>query len=63
MVIGRNIDAVTISYRPVDDPESEWKDRWSGPSGAVLVWIQVRVVDQTVERFIVPQVNANIIDG
>jgi len=60
-VVARRIDDLSVSYRPADDPDAVWADSWSGPVGNIAVRVMVRVGNQTVQRKIVPQVNAAVV--
>ena len=61
-VIGRRMRKLTVLYRPSDAPGSDWKDQWRGQVDNVSVRIRLEVGAQTVQRVVVPRVNAALLD-
>lgn len=55
--IGKNVDAISILYKPIDDVVASWQGDWKGPVGNVAVWIKVECQGQLAERIVVPRVN------
>lgn len=61
--IAEGIDSIQITYRPVDNPEADWKNRWASSDSLPLVRIRVRTGQYTAERFVVPKVTTPIVPG
>jgi hypothetical protein len=57
-VIAKGLSAITIQFKSTESSDAQWQDTWNGAVGKVAVRIAVTVGDQTVERIVVPQVNA-----
>ena len=56
-VIGTRLRSIWVSYRTANDPDAEWKDRWNGKTGNVMVRVSVSVGKSRCERTVVPRVN------
>lgn len=61
-IIAKNVDALTIRFRPADDPDATWENSWSSSVGNVLVAVQVTVDGQTVKNLIVPKANVTAME-
>lgn len=61
VVIGKQLSGLSVLYRKTSDPAAGWKDSWRGSAGDVAVRIRVKVEGETVERVVVPQVNAKLV--
>ena len=62
-IIGKHIDSISVSFRPLKASSDTWRDRWKGSVGEVGVRIRVRVGQETVERIVVPQANTSGVEG
>jgi hypothetical protein len=60
--VAKGLADLAIRLRPLDSPDSDWTDRWSGPSGNVVIRIRATAGAETVERTVVPMANAQAFD-
>jgi hypothetical protein len=61
-LIGKRLRSMSVSYRPTNDEDAEWKDRWHGRGGDVMIRISVTVGNQKCERIIRPRADASWIE-
>jgi hypothetical protein len=61
-VIAMGVDGLSIQYRPADSPNANWEDHFSGPANNIVVALRVRVGGQTIEHFVVPHVNRQLLE-
>ncbi len=62
VTIARHV-SVSMQFRPVSDPEAEWRGRWSAAAGEFQVLLRVSMGGEAVRRLIVPAANAAAMEG
>lgn len=65
-VIGEGLARLQVQYRPSDNPDAEWRNRWPGGDRPPLVRIRVRAGDAggyLAERFVTPFVTETLIQA
>jgi len=60
-VIGRQLETLSLMYRSAANPDASWQDNWEGPAGEVAIKIHIAIGGETVERIVIPKVNAPVI--
>lgn len=57
IIIGRRIDAFSVTYRDAQNTDAPWQNSWDGPVGNVAIRVRVTIQGQTFERVIIPRAN------
>lgn len=61
-VVASQVQGITLRFRRASDPEAQWRGRWSGPVGDVVIRIQVRVGQARAQRTVVPVPSGMLLD-